>query len=519
MNKLLNTRGSWILFAAAVLLFAGLGRSDIYILDEARNAQCAREMMEQNEWVVPTFNQELRGHKPPLHYYFMRAAYTVFGVNAFAARFFSALLGLSLLVFLWKFVQKKFDDKTAFWTVASLTASIHFIFEFRLSVPDPYLIAFITAGILLFYEYMENRKLKWLLISAFFAALAILSKGPVALALPAMAVLGWAITMGKWRQLLHWHLLLYLVVVLLVAVPWFWMVHKATNGQFTRDFFFTHNINRFKSPMEGHGGLFLLTPLMAILGMMPLMVFGFRAFMKIFRRNPNSLLVLCVWMVLVFMMFFSISGTKLPNYTMPCYPFIAIILGHYIKTCCETQGVAKKGWLIFLVLFNFLLAIGVYAGLNAIPELKHLRWFCGIFLLPVSVLFAEWSSQKRRRLRSTLENVLVAYILLIFIINFWAYPAVYRHNPVSQTNHLLPKTETVYAYKIYNPAFNFYLNRPVVLREHLNYFRDSLPAGKTSFIITRKEFENDFAGFPVTKIAEQKDIFENPVTVILQWHK
>src|SRR3982751_4269775 len=77
----------WILAVATLLLFCRLNAPPIYILDEARNAQCAKEMMERNDWIVPTFNGELRPHKPPLHYYFMQIAYQTFGMNAFAARF------------------------------------------------------------------------------------------------------------------------------------------------------------------------------------------------------------------------------------------------------------------------------------------------------------------------------------------------------------------------------------------------------------------------------------------------
>ena len=67
-----------------------IGGNTIYILDEAKNATCALEMMQRNDWVVPTFNGELRTDKPPLHYFLMLISYRVFGVNEFAARFFSA---------------------------------------------------------------------------------------------------------------------------------------------------------------------------------------------------------------------------------------------------------------------------------------------------------------------------------------------------------------------------------------------------------------------------------------------
>ncbi len=79
-------------FLVFILLFR-LGAAPIYILDEAKNAQCAREMLQKQDFIVPTFNGELRTDKPVLHYYFMMAAYSIFGVNEFAARFFSVILG------------------------------------------------------------------------------------------------------------------------------------------------------------------------------------------------------------------------------------------------------------------------------------------------------------------------------------------------------------------------------------------------------------------------------------------
>src|SRR6266542_6826784 len=76
----------WLLFTLLVfLLLFRLEATPIYILDEARNSECAREMMQPNDWITPTFNGELRTDKPPLHYFFMIVAYKMFGVNEFAA--------------------------------------------------------------------------------------------------------------------------------------------------------------------------------------------------------------------------------------------------------------------------------------------------------------------------------------------------------------------------------------------------------------------------------------------------
>ena len=66
-------------------------------------------MLERNDLIVPTFNGELRTDKPALHYFFMMLSYKLFGVNEFAARFFSAVFGI-LTVCITFFYTKKFTN-------------------------------------------------------------------------------------------------------------------------------------------------------------------------------------------------------------------------------------------------------------------------------------------------------------------------------------------------------------------------------------------------------------------------
>ncbi|MCS3799323.1 hypothetical protein [Niastella sp. OAS944] len=68
-------------------------------------------------------------------------------------------------------------------------------------------------------------------------------------------------------------MLLYVAIIGMVAAPWYVIIHKATNGEFTREFFFRHNFNRFGEPMEGHGGLFIMVPMFVLLGLLPVSVF------------------------------------------------------------------------------------------------------------------------------------------------------------------------------------------------------------------------------------------------------
>ncbi len=49
-----------ILSISYLLISANIGGLNIYALDEAKNSVCAREMMENGDLIVPTFNTELR---------------------------------------------------------------------------------------------------------------------------------------------------------------------------------------------------------------------------------------------------------------------------------------------------------------------------------------------------------------------------------------------------------------------------------------------------------------------------
>ena len=66
----LRTKALILFFLSLTLLLLNLDKPMIYILDEAKNAECAREMLVSGNYVGSYFNGQLRTDKPPLHYFF-----------------------------------------------------------------------------------------------------------------------------------------------------------------------------------------------------------------------------------------------------------------------------------------------------------------------------------------------------------------------------------------------------------------------------------------------------------------
>lgn len=502
-----------ILGLSLVLLIPGLGLAPLWIYDEVRNAQCAREMFENNEWIVPTFNGKLRTLKPPLHYYFMFAGFEMFGINEWGARFFSAICGVFTIMISFVFIQRYSSTRHAFITCLALLSSTHFLFQFRMSVPDPYLILLNTISVFTAYAFFKENKLSWLLISALCFGLAILAKGPVALVLPAAGIIIWLIWEARWRELFNWRILLAAVVMLLVAAPWYILVHNATGGEWTKGFFLQHNVGRFSEPMEGHGGIFLVVPLFVLLGMLPSSVFVGEALKNFRRRFSNSLMRLSLSVVLVFLLFYSISGTKLPNYPMPCYPFLAILLGYVINKGLYEEKIVKIYPFLILLFLNIALPVAAYFGLKNEENTKGYEDLAAaMFILTLAAMTAVYFMM-RKHFRRALIAVASLYLVFHLLFFNWLYPVIYRQNPMTKTIEMVKKYESVVAYQFFHPSFTYYLPQRIPVFYNVDSLRRHLDTVNAA-VLSRKKFEADLQGIDLKEQAAVRDLFEGNTTVV-----
>ena len=145
----------WIFLVSFIICFFAIYSFPIYILDEAKNSEAAREMLVGGNWIVPMFNGDLRTDKPPLHYFFMILGYKIFGTNALGARFFSALFGGLTLLCTYAFTKKFTNAYKAFLTWFVLASSLFFVQVFHQAVPDPYLIFFVSVALFCFFDFYK----------------------------------------------------------------------------------------------------------------------------------------------------------------------------------------------------------------------------------------------------------------------------------------------------------------------------------------------------------------------------
>ncbi len=363
-NQKAKTGYFWLIFAIIVVA-AYLTGLTIPLLgpDEPRYSQVAREMFLRNDWITPTLGGFDWFEKPALLYWLQIASYNIFGVTEFAARFGSALFGLGTVLSLWILGKKTESGKQeteanqSFGNWLGLIAASSFgLIVFSRGASFDIILTFpVTASLVSFFLFDQSEKKSgftfyFLLFTFyFFIGIALIAKGLVGIVFPLAIVAFYYLLSRKIPSKafifsLFWGTL----VALPVAAVWYLPMYQVNGWKFVDDFFIQHHFQRYTSNKYLHPQpfyfFFWVLPLMTL----PWMPFFFASIWNLVkgavsRKNakPQSndknllfsfspLLLFSLSWLLVPLVFFSASGSKLPGYILPAVPAALILTAGYV---------------------------------------------------------------------------------------------------------------------------------------------------------------------------------------------
>ncbi|MEJ5172399.1 MAG: glycosyltransferase family 39 protein [Hydrogenothermaceae bacterium] len=502
------------LFLISFFLFIfGSYNISIFSLDEAKNASCAREMLERGDLVVPTFNYELRTDKPPVHYWFMMLAYKIFGINEFSARFFSAVFGSLTILITFLFSQKFINREVAIISSFILLSSIHLVFQFHMAVPDPYLIFFLTSAFLSFFAFYKTLSSKYIYIFYISTGFSVLTKGLIGIVLPSMIVLTFLFIERNVRFLKYMKLPLGTLLVLAISLPWYIAVGVKTDWVWIEEFLFKHNISRFSDPMEGHGGLFVITFIFVFVGMLPFTIFIPQVIKFVWREKYNSLIVYLSLVVFIYTGFFAISKTKLPNYTVPVYPHLAVLIALYLYNLDIRKSKMLYN-LLFYSLLTLTLSIGLYFVVSSDKHLYIVKDYTIYFLIMFFGSLIAIYFYFKKDIRKIILSLSASGILMSIAIYGVIMPQIDRESSVKYLMRYIDTDKPVGYYKRYNPAFSFYIKKRIEPLNNIEDVRRFTSDGKV-YILTREEYLDELKDLNLKVLGKKKDLFENPTSVLL----
>jgi len=464
-----------LLLAGVAVYFVAVGNASIWDANEAFYVETPREMLQAHDLVNPSFNYLPRFNKPVLSYWIVAALYKVFGVSVAVQRFGIALGAMAIIAC--AFALGRIQDSRASgvrplasaWAAAGLAAAPRLVMFARRIFIDVWLTAFMALTLTFFAmsEARPERRRQYLALMYVSVGLGVLTKGPVAIALPGLAFALYLLVTRQLRRVSEMMIPLGVVIVAAIVVPWYAALYHEHGWTYIKLFFVTENVARFTEGvgvLQRRGPWFY--PPVVFSDSFPLSILlPVAAVIAWKQRTPLHTLLWC-W-ILAIVVFFSFSAGKQDLYIFPIIPAVAALGGMAIERgrsddrWCSwvSWSLATGGAVLALagggVLWLFDTAGRVYA-------LKGAMAVGTVGLLAGACVFG--FAAARRPVIAAI-GLLAAMIGINWIFVLRTLPDFERYKPVpffSRTlQDRLEPDDAVAEYQVALPSLVFYLQRHV----------------------------------------------------------
>ncbi len=349
----LDRRTTWLAFLLPLaLLSIRLGGAPLFDVDEGAFSEATREMFERHDFLSTYLNGAHRFDKPILIYWLQALSVLVFGTNEFAFRFPSVVAAAVWCQAVAVFAAPRIGARNALFGCGIAATSLGVFVIGRAATADSLLNALIALALFDAWRVIEHRSKGPLAKSMTTAlskpalhraylwiALGVLTKGPVAILIPVAAVFLYALACVVARPATNrfpmrdaFRLFLDPVgwaILVVVAAPWYVAALMIHGRDFVDGFLLRHNVERFTGTLQGHSGSAFY-----YVAMVPLLLWPWLAWLLSAigsgvrdlrtRSMPSLKAFLWIWCVFV-IVFFSLSGTKLPHYALyGCTPLFVL---------------------------------------------------------------------------------------------------------------------------------------------------------------------------------------------------
>jgi len=486
-NNLMLPLAFAVIIAAYFIILFYRGFNDP---DEGRYSEIPREMVASGNWMEMRMLGYRYYEKPPLAYWLVAPAIKVFGPHDWAVRIpllFSGLLGLAVLGAL---AVKKMGRQHGAAAVLVMVSTVGFFAGNALLLTDSFLLSFFAATCVFLYLAFDqhaspSRRLTFMLLGAVASVLGFLTKGAVAVVLPAAIIFIWILWERRAKALFGFPVFIAVVCMAALLLPVLWLIEEHNPG-FVRHFIFEEHIARFQGTRATQ---LHPEPFWFFLQVLPLLFLPWTLFLfrtgrtiwkqKVFGQDSFSCFLL-VWAAVV-ICFFSVGTGKLMSYILPAIPPLGLLIGRWgVSEPREGRGTWDyRLWQIgvagFVVVAAVVVMVWIVAYFRFVPKIIYpISGASVVALIPViaGLFFFYWQKSEITFSKLLLFNsgILLACAFLLSPLAGKDFNVLLHINSSyvykSLARELKPEDKIVVFWS-YRPALPFYTQRLYVpFQEH-----------------------------------------------------
>lgn len=347
------TGGVLLVVLCACVLLPGLFSLPPIDRDESRFAQASRQMIESGDYVVPRVQDRPRLNKPPLIYWLQAGAVQVITQGnvkndaIWMYRVPGVFCTILTVLLTWRLGCSMFDARVGWLAAALLAVCPLVVFDAHQARADQLLLTTVVTSQFCLWRVLRLRpgtgrtwwmRIVWMTALWGCVALGVLAKGPITPMVTVLTIAAFCTLRRDWTLLHRVRPLLGVIMVVGLVLPWVLSVsHKVGWGTYWRTTY-DETIGRSTQAKEGHFGPPGYHLLLLVVLFFPGSLLTGLAVMNAWKRGAQKVgawwrwkwtgktadLFLLAW-VLPAWVIFELILTKLPHYTMPLYPALALL--------------------------------------------------------------------------------------------------------------------------------------------------------------------------------------------------
>ncbi|TNF25708.1 MAG: hypothetical protein EP314_06450 [Bacteroidetes bacterium] len=421
---------SWLPYVAIVCVYLTGANLDVMEVDAAQYASISLEMFKSGEFLEVYDRNEDYLDKPPLLFWLSAISFWVFGVGNWQYKLPSILFSLLGIFSTYKLGGRLYSQQVgryASWIHGSSLAMMMINNDIK---TDTILVASIVFSIWMLVSFLETEEWKFLFGASVGMAAAMLTKGPIGLMMPALAIGAHVVFKRQWRHLFKWHWMLLILLVGTMLVPMCLGLYTQHGSEGIRFYFWTQSFGRITGESHWQNDT---TPLyfthVFLWSFLPWTFLAIAAIAKELTLLPRKMTeqkgelfliggICLVWIGL------SLSRFKLPHYIFVVYPLIAILTAKHLQNISSSIRWSRAQLILSILCLMVLIVLLPYCFPDG-------GWWVSLLLVVILVIailaFLKTDSIQRITLPSFMISIGIGLGL-----NLHFYPQLLRFQANAQ---------------------------------------------------------------------------------------
>lgn len=472
-----------VLSIATVTFLSGINLP-IMGIDATQYASISMEMAESGNYLEVMHRGNDYLDKPPLLFWLSSLSFNLFGIENWSYR-------LPSLLFIYVGIYATFRlgnllySKSVGYIAAMVFATTEAIFIISHDVrTDTILVSSIVFSIWCIVEFLEQEKLKYLILGFIGIGFAMLSKGPIGLMVPVLALSSHFIMRKEWKNFIRWEWLLGICIVTLIISPMVYGLYTQFDSQPEKIttlssgkrvqgisglgfYFWEQSFGRLTGESEWKDKSFSYHFFVGtfIWSFLPWTIIGFIALWNKITTSFRTIKVSEFYTIGAIVLPFialSMSQFKLDHYIYIVYPFIAIICGNYLVQLMHKN---HKGFIAYLqiVIIGIMTTGVILIGTFVFPNVTFIYW---LILTALAVLMSISFFKRKSLVAIVLTTAISACFINVFMkVHFYQQLANYDGQYIAATitleRGILPENQHVigispHCYDFYTKSITHY---------------------------------------------------------------